>query len=65
VGGTNIHNANLHDYRAFHAFPLRYDCWRHAQQILKYAFPKGPHDGNSRNVKELEEDAECNSSDCK
>jgi len=60
-----IHNAILHNYRAWHVFPLRYDCFRHVQQILKYALQKGPHNWNSRTVEELEEDADCNSSVCK
>ena len=31
-----MHNAMLHDYRARHLFPQRYDCLRHAQQIMRY-----------------------------
>ena len=36
-GGGKMHNAMLHDYRTSQVFLLRYDCLRHAQQILKYA----------------------------
>jgi len=36
VGGAKIRNAMLHGYRACQVFPLRYDCFRHAQPIVKY-----------------------------
>ena len=36
VDGAKMHNAMLHAYRASQVFPLRYECFRHAQQILKY-----------------------------
>jgi hypothetical protein len=44
VGGAKMLTPMLHDYRACPVFPLRYDCLRHAQQILKYALSKGPQD---------------------
>jgi hypothetical protein len=48
----------LHDYRACQVFPLRYDSFRQAQQILKYALSKGSHDRNNRTVEDLEEEAD-------
>ena len=50
VGGATIRNSMLHDYRACPLFPLRYDRFQHAQQILKYALSKRPHDTNNRTV---------------
>jgi len=65
VDGAKINNAMLHDYRDWQVFPLRYDCLRHEQQIMKYALSNGPHERNNRTVEELEEDDDRNSSDCK
>ena len=62
VGGAKMQNPMLHDYRACQVIPLRYDRFRQAQQILKYALSKGPHDWNNHTVEELEEDADWNSS---
>jgi len=60
-----MHNAMLQNYHARQIFPLRYDCFGHVQQILKYALSKGAHDKNNRTVEQLEEDADWNSSVCK
>jgi hypothetical protein len=65
VGGAKMHNAMLHDYLACQVLPLRYDCFRHPQLILKHALSQGLHDWNNRTVDELEEDADWNSSVCK
>jgi len=65
LGVSKIHNAIRHESRARHVFPLRYDCLRHVQHILKYTLLKDPHNWNSSTVAELEEDANCNSSVCK
>jgi hypothetical protein len=65
VGGAKNHNAMHHYYRACQAFPLRYDCMRHEQQIMKYALWIGPHDWNNRTIEQLEEHADWNSSVCK
>jgi len=60
VGGAKMHNAMLHDYRAWQVFPLRYDCFRQARRMLiyVYALSKGPHDWNNRTVEQLAEDAD-------
>jgi len=50
LGGAKIRTAMLRDYRAWQKFPLKYDCFRHTQQILKYILKKGPHDWNNRTV---------------
>jgi len=60
VGGAKMHNAMLPDYRACQVFLLRYDCLRHAQQIMKYALSKGPQDWNNRSVDQLEVEADWN-----
>jgi len=64
VGGAKTHNVMVNDYCACQVFPIRYDCLRHAQPILKYALSKDPHDWNNRTVEELEED-DWKSSVCK
>jgi hypothetical protein len=58
VGGAKKHNAMLHDYRACQVFPSRYDCFQHAQQIVKCALSNGPLDSNNRTFEELEEYAD-------
>ena len=65
MGGAKINNKMLNDYRGYQVFPLRYECFRHAQTIQKYALSNGPYYWNNVTVEELEEDMDCNSSVCK